>query len=174
MWRRVGTIAALGVGVLVFTVLVIMLVRTPLVERDTLVVLIAALASVFGAAGALAAWSTVFEMRRDREELFRPDIFAGFEVLGSGLFYFVVKNNGRSPARHVKIDVDPSLVGMDRKPIDDVSWLRREDIRTLFPGQGFQKLVDVHHAVFSDDRPQEFSIRLSYETSAGKKYTDGP
>lgn len=173
MWRWVLDVTGLVGGMVAMVLLLTGYITVPDVDQDTLTVLIAAVSSLFSAVGAGAAWLTVLEMRRDREELFRPDIFAGFEVAGSGLFKFVVKNDGQSPARNIKIDVDPIPVGMGGEPIDDVRWLRKP-ISTLFPGQCFEKTVDVHHAVFNDDRPQEFSIRLSYESSTGTNYSEEP
>jgi len=174
MWRWLFDLAGILGGLLAVFLLLTGYITVSGVDQDTLTVLIAAVSSLFSAVGAGAAWLTVLEMRRDREEFFRPDIFAGFEVGGSGLFKFVVKNGGQSPARNIKVDVDPIPVASDGKPIDDVGWIRGEQISTLFPAQGFEKVVDVHHAMFSDDRPQEFSINLSYESSTGKKYDEGP
>jgi len=144
----------------------------PAVDQSRIPIFIAAIASILSAIGVIASWLVVIEMRKDREALYKPDIYADFEV-EEGAFSFVVQNAGLTAAKKVKVEIIPPPFGSDNKPIENVVWLKKP-IETLLPGKSLKRFCNVSHQYYSSGAPLKYSISLSYNALTGKQYTDGP
>ena len=172
MWRNSLTI--IGIIVVLFggAALGVWFLISPSADQAKVPLFIAALSSLFSAIGAVASGLVVLEMKRDREALFKPDIYADFEV-DEGLFTFVVRNDGQSAAKKVQVKIDPIPIGFNNQPIDNVAWLR-EPIETLLPGKKLAKTIDSHVSLLGGNRPCEFKISITYQSLSGKKYIEAP
>ncbi len=130
------------------------------------------LSAFFTAFTALVSLGVVLEMRKDRETLSKPDVYADFEV-NDGLFIFFIQNFGRSPAKQVQLMINPIPIKFNKQKMDNVKWLF-ESIETLLPGKKYEIVLDSTPGMLKSDNPKIFTIKIEYKSLSGKKYQEGP
>jgi len=171
IWRNRFSVVATIILLIGGTLLITAILKTPAFDQAQLPLFIAALSFVVSAVGVVGSWLVILEMQRDREALYKPEVYADIEIAGGLLFLFVVRNNGRSTAHNITVKLDPCPVDRNGIRIDEVNWLR-SPIKTLPPGKCMSKTLDSHLEIFSKDIPRTFKVELCYESSSGVKYSE--
>jgi hypothetical protein len=173
MWKNIFPVVGMIIVLIGGAILLSSLLLTPLFDQVRLPLFIAALSSLFSAIGVIGSWLVVLEMQKDRDALFKPEVNVDFETIAYAI-RLVVRNDGRSPAHNVNIEITPSPVDAQGKQlIDIIPWLQNP-IPTLLPGKRIEKVLGSHINIFERDVPREFEVNMSYESSTGKKYEVDP
>lgn len=174
MWKRRLPIIIIFVLVIVAIVSIIYII--PFFDQIQLPIYVAALSILISAIGSLASLQVVFEMQKDRETLFKPEVFVNIEY-ESGFFCLVVRNDGRSTAHKISFQIDPIPSNLKGESIKSTTPWLNSPIPTLLPGHKFSKIIDSANGLLGNenpDVPKKFKITLSYESPSGFRYSEPP
>ncbi len=135
---------------------------------------ITAISVFFAAISSVANLISVIDMRNERKSQARPYVGAYFEVKSDGLVYFIVENNGNSPAQNVLVEFSsiPQEGYILEFFLKQGSSPFEKPIDFLIPGQALRRIVGVHHEVLGKDKSTEFAFTLAYCSIFGDKYKE--
>lgn len=123
--------------------------------------------ALFAALSALGSLLTIREMRQERIERNRPFIFVDFEMTGTRLMNWVIKNLGSGPAMNVAFHFDPVPINFSGNQLTDLAFFQ-QPIPIMVPGFEMKQFLDTTVEVLNSDKPRTFRVIVTYDWE-GKK-----
>lgn len=100
----------------------------------------------------------------------RPDVIVDFNC-SDGLLFICLKNIGQRSAYSVCTSFDKPLLGLEgRNRISELQLFRC--VEFVPPGKEFSQLVDSVAAWFKQDRPNRYTITITYDDRDGKHFQE--
>jgi hypothetical protein len=133
--------------------------------------------AVVAAVAAVFAWRQVIHAARAREDQIRPFVIVYFDNsrVARTAIMLVIENIGRTIAKNVLFNFDPSLESSDAVKDFKIenSVLIQRGLTTLAPNQRIEGLFDNSVTRFGTALPMEYTVTISYEdTRGGGPWTD--
>jgi len=127
---------------------------------------IAAISAFFSSISAIASLSQAAEIQKQREDQERPYIITYFDATNNGALYFVIENNGNSPAYDIKFKFKSAPIDYANRSLDKVS-LFNNPITFLPAGKSLRQIVNATFRFFEKDNSTSFSFSVSYRSVSG-------
>ena len=146
----------------------------------------AAVQTIIVGAAAVFAYRQVREVQRTREEQSRPFVVVDLDISDPPLVFLSVSNLGRTIARRVRIQFEPSLANsFDNRPLTEdqkkagVSLpllvpfeVFTEEIPSMAPGKAIRTLFDSMFGERREDLPESYRVTVRYEDDRSRPHTE--
>jgi len=113
--------------------------------------------------------NTVSELRRQFDEINRPQVVVEIDTDGWPITNLVVKNYGPSAAFNIRLSVDPELRRNDKDP---TPRLIANGISYLPPGKKIVEYIGTTDQLFPAKYDQEFKGTVHYEKDDGTNFVN--
>ena len=131
---------------------------------------IAATSTFFAAISSIASLTQAVEAQRQRESMERPYVIAYFEGDSRGAVFFVIENQGNSPAFNVEIKFEgPAPVDVAGRPLNTIS-LFQKPISLLSPGKAQRQFIDVGHRLLAEGKLTQYKVKVTYWSAFGRDF----
>ena len=96
----------------------------------------------------------------------RPYVIADFHKERQVLKVYV-KNIGKTPAKNVKVELQPDVVTFEKKSLNQS--LFENPIQFFPPGKKVETAINSRNAFFKNEENRNYQIKINYEDVASKK-----
>lgn len=138
--------------------------------------LVAAVTAFFILRQLHAAREQLRDARSAQAEQERPYVVVSIDQseAGSQLMDLVIQNVGKTPARNVRLTLDPAPVRAEETPGLELAKARlfNEPLPLLPPGRVIRTFFDSAIDRKDSDLPTEYSVQVTYENSAGETWDE--
>lgn len=107
----------------------------------------------------------VQQMVKSHENENRPYILPNIEF-DDEFGWIVIKNIGKKPAINLKIQIEPPLIGLNKRDIGDTIF--GKPISFFPPGNIFRSVIDESSKLFKNNCPEKYNFILSYSWDGQK------
>ena len=114
-------------------------------------------------------WETLERLKMESYLERRPYFITDFESERSSDLSIYIENTGKSPARNVKVRLEPDIVKANNTSLNDTIF--KDPIDFYPPGKKVETFLNTTQ-VFFRENPDKFKVYLEYEDYFGKRFKE--